>query len=181
MSLLLTANICYVLINKLRVTSYKLSSLRVVFIAWVSSYFLQTRNKLRLIHGDIFLWIIIKIMSYFYCTSYDLLLMHELRVSFYIRELEFCLLHKILFWIFFVLLIVNLCLIQNKWKSNYQNKSTLSYVRKSLFWGQLNQWYLTNPWFNFSCEANLRNHSQRKNGKWSMYWKCNGRGVLPNI
>ena len=69
-----------ILIKELRVTSYELISLR-VFIA--------------------------RVMSYFYCTSYELLfayelhftyeycLLHELRVTFLMQVASYCLLHKL--------------------------------------------------------------------------------------
>ena len=72
--------ICDILINELRVTSYKLLSWRVAFIARVASYELFLLQELRVTFCIQF-------------TSYCLL--HELRVTFYVRFTSYCLFHEL--------------------------------------------------------------------------------------
>ena len=69
-----------IVINELRVTSYELISLQVVFIARVTSYELFSLHELRVTFC-------IRVTSY--C------LLHELRVTFITRVTNYCLLHKL--------------------------------------------------------------------------------------
>ena len=69
-----------ILINELRVASYKLISLRVTFFARVTSY------ELFLLHE-------LQVTFCVRVTSYCLL--HELQVTFYIRAPSCCLIHKL--------------------------------------------------------------------------------------
>ena len=68
-----------ILINELRVTSYKLISLRVAFIARVTSY------ELLLIARVTSYCLLYELRDTVYCTSYELLFAYELRLNFYMR------------------------------------------------------------------------------------------------
>ena len=74
-------NLSDILINELRVTSYELISLRVAFIARVSSYDLVLLHELQVTFC-------IRVTSY--C-----LLHHKLRVTFYVRVTRYCLFHEL--------------------------------------------------------------------------------------
>ena len=73
-------NLSDILINELRVTSYELISLRVAFIARVSSYDLVLLHKLQVTFC-------IRVTNY--C------LLHKLRVTFYMRVTSYCLFHEL--------------------------------------------------------------------------------------
>ena len=87
--------ICDILIIKLRVTSFELISLRVAFIARVTSY------HLFLLHELLFTC---ELRVTVYCSSYELLFTYELRVTVYCTSYEllfitrvtsYCLLHEL--------------------------------------------------------------------------------------
>ena len=83
-----------ILMKELRLTSYELISLRVAFIARVTSY-------------DLFLLYELRVIFCLWVTSYCLL--HGLQVTFYIRVTNYCLLQEL--WVSFSIRVTTYCLL----------------------------------------------------------------------